>query len=99
MKLKRFVGILAAVAVIASSSTGFAATWRHSRKGQAKFPDRGGKNDYFYEDFSGTEPANRLRYCLFYILAYQIVEINYFYISPISYQKFFPIQSNLSRLI
>lgn len=57
MKLKRFVGILAAVAIIASSSTGFAATWRHSRKGQAKLPDRGGKNDYFYEDFSGTEPG------------------------------------------
>ena len=57
MKLKRFVGILAAIAIIASSSTGFAATWRHSRKGQAKFPDRGGKNDYFYEDFSGTEPG------------------------------------------
>lgn len=57
MKLKRFVGILAAIAIIASSSTGFAATWRHSRKGQAKLPDRGGKNDYFYEDFSGTEPG------------------------------------------
>ena len=57
MKLKRFVGILAAIAVIASSSTGFAATWRHSRKGQAKLPDRGGKNDYFFEDFSGTEPG------------------------------------------
>lgn len=55
MKLKRFVGVLAAIAVIASSSTGLAATWRHSRKGQAKLPDRGGKNDYYYQDFSNVE--------------------------------------------
>lgn len=57
MKLKKLVSIIAAISVIAASSTGFAATWRHSRKGQAKFPDRGGKNDYFYEDFSGAEPG------------------------------------------
>ena len=45
MKLKKLVSIIAAISVIAASSTGFAATWRHSRKGEVKLPSRAGEND------------------------------------------------------
>ena len=54
MKLKRLVSIIAAVSVIAASSTAFAATWRHSKKNQTVLPNRGGKNDLYYQDFSGV---------------------------------------------
>lgn len=57
MKLKKLVSIIAAISVIAASSTGFAATWRHSRKGEVKLPSRAGKNDYYYQDFTGVEPG------------------------------------------
>ena len=57
MKLKKLVSIIAAIFVIAASSTGFAATWRHSRKGEVKLPSRAGKNDYYYQDFTGVEPG------------------------------------------
>ena len=57
MKLKKLVSIIAAISVIAASSTGFAATWRHSRKGEVKLPSRAGENDYYYQDFIGVEPG------------------------------------------
>ena len=58
MKLKNFIGTLAVIAVIASSNTGFAATWRHSHKDIVTIPSRAGKNDYYYEDFTKVEPGS-----------------------------------------
>ena len=58
MKLKRLVSMVAAVAIVAASSTAFAATFRHSKKNQVVIPDRSSKGDYYYEDFTGVEPGN-----------------------------------------